>query len=218
LDCGGLFLSWVWDVEPAVLRAGLAVWVGLITAEALAEHYELDICLKWPNDLLVAGRKLGGVLLDRIGPGPFNCVVAGLGLNLGASRTDYPPELLGRATSLFELLGRKPQVAEVAGLVLTRLGDELDRFRTEGWAPYRRCYVRRDWLAGRRVTWLADQREMHGYAAGIDDDGALVVVTPSGASQSLQAGEVHLSEPRISELRTAGHSTWSTPSKRSAGG
>lgn len=218
VDCGGLFLSWVWKVDLKALRSGLAVWVGLIVAEALAEKYEIDIRLKWPNDLLVAGRKLGGVLLDRSGPETAGRIVAGLGLNLRGRRNDFPSELRGRATSLQEHLHRQPSLAEVAGLILKRLGDEVPRFLTAGWATYRRSYSRRDWLAGRRVTLPIGQGDVPGFVAGIDEKGALLVVTASGITHTLQAGDVHLTEPRMGDMRiTVNFSTISTRDGASRG-
>jgi len=214
LDCGGLFLSWIWKVDLTALRSGLAVWVGLIAAEALAAEYQIDIKLKWPNDLLIAGRKLGGILLDRSGPEPAGRIVAGLGLNLRGKRNDFPSELRGRATSLQEHLPRQPTLAEVAGLILRRLGNELPSFLAAGWATYRRSYARRDWLAGRRVTLPAGQGEVPGFVAGIDEKGALLVVTASGITHTLQAGDVHLTEPRVGDMRI----TVNIPTMLSRGG
>ncbi len=202
-DCGGLFLSWVWRFDLQVLRAGLPVWIGLITAQALGEQYGLNVQLKWPNDLLVGGRKLGGFLLDRIGTEPAGTAVAGLGLNLGATKLDFPPDLLTRATSLQMLLGRTPQPAEVAGVVLARLGAERAQFEAAGWQPFSRSFARLDWLAGRAVTLTAGRRVVRGYAAGIDRQGALIVITPGGPNRHLQAGDVHLTEPEPGDQRVA---------------
>jgi len=87
-DCGGLFISWVWPVESQALQNGLAVWAGLMIVLALRERFGLDIQLKWPNDFLVGGLKLGGLLLDRVGSGSTGYIVAGLGVNLSAEPAD----------------------------------------------------------------------------------------------------------------------------------
>ncbi len=67
-DCGGLHLSVVVPPHRAVMERGFSVWLGLITVLTLREDFQLDARLKWPNDIMVRGRKIGGILVQRSGP------------------------------------------------------------------------------------------------------------------------------------------------------
>ncbi len=196
-DCGGLYLSWVWPQEQAQLRPELAVWAGLIVVLALRESFALDVQLKWPNDLLVGGLKLGGLLVDRIVSGPLSLVVVGLGMNLTAGKADFPVQLQGRATSLGILLGKPPRLAEVAGVILARLGAERHRFAAEGWSPYRESLARCDWLRGRNVTIQAGQGELRGQAVGIGEEGALLLLSETGETLRLHMGDVHFTQAAV---------------------
>jgi BirA family biotin operon repressor/biotin-[acetyl-CoA-carboxylase] ligase len=134
--------------------------------------------VKWPNDVLVDGRKVAGILVEGR---PQECwAVLGIGLNVALRETDFPPELHGRAATL--------------GLAPDALEPTLERLllALEAWtvAPNERVLaaVRAlDALRGQPVRWSGGQ----GRGGGIDDAGRLVVITESGPV-SLDAGEVHL--------------------------
>lgn len=193
-DLGGLHLSWCFRVQRAVVTAGLAVWSGLIVALVLGERFGVAVDLKWPNDLMIAGRKVGGLLFDVLGSEGQPLVVAGLGVNLLMPRRGIPDSLRGRATSLEAETGRLSRPAAVAGPVLARLADELPAFAESGWAPYAAHLARRDWLRGRDVCLRSGNDTICGVATGIAADGALLVRQPDGREHRLLAGDVHITE------------------------
>ncbi len=192
LDLGGLHLSWTLEATRQAVSAGLAVWTGLMIALVLSERFGHRVDLKWPNDLLVGGRKVGGLLLDSWGGNRHALVVAGLGLNLGTPAAGWPQELRGRVTSLEAVTGHAPRPAAVAGPVLARLADELPAFHELGWAPYRQHLAEHDWLRGRRVSLETGGRRLAGTAAGLDEDGALRLETAESGTVRLLAGEAHV--------------------------
>jgi BirA family biotin operon repressor/biotin-[acetyl-CoA-carboxylase] ligase len=158
---------------------------------ALRERFGLDVQLKWPNDFLVGGLKLGGLLLDRVGSGSTGYIVAGLGVNLSAEPADFVSPLQGRATSLRILLRRTPQPAEVAGPILNHLGRELPHFTSDSWQNYGSSLTECDWLRGRTVR-IGGAEDISGSALGISEEGALRVRTAEGATHYLRVGDVHL--------------------------
>ena len=85
LDCGGLNLSVVVPTHRASVNRGFPVWLGLMVVRCLREDFAAPVQLKWPNDVLYEGRKIGGLLLERTGLPDHTLVVAGLGLNLTAT-------------------------------------------------------------------------------------------------------------------------------------
>jgi BirA family biotin operon repressor/biotin-[acetyl-CoA-carboxylase] ligase len=150
----------------------------LVAGVAVAEVTGDDARVKWPNDVLVAGRKVAGILVE--GRPQENWAVVGIGLNVAVRDEDFPPELAGRAGTL----GLEPDALEptlerlLTGLsrwVAARPDEVLDTVRA------------RDALLGQPVRWAGGE----GHGAGIDGEGRLLVKTGEGQI-ALDAGEVHL--------------------------
>jgi BirA family transcriptional regulator, biotin operon repressor / biotin---[acetyl-CoA-carboxylase] ligase len=154
------------------------VRVALATARAIQRATGLRAGLKWPNDVIVPGAgKIAGILCEgSVGAADTGFVVAGIGINVGQTAADFPPELRETATSVARVTGVSADRAALAGALLDalrpfdlgglgRLGhDELEEV------------ARRDVLAG-RIVQVGDAA---GSAAGIADDAALLLRMPSG--------------------------------------
>jgi BirA family biotin operon repressor/biotin-[acetyl-CoA-carboxylase] ligase len=151
----------------------------LIAAVAVAETAGREARIKWPNDVLVDGRKVAGILVE--GRPQERWAVLGVGLNVAVRVEDLPPELHDTATTM----GRAPgDVDGVLRELLASLGDWLEAGEDAVLAAWRR----RDALRGQEVRWAAGE----GTADGVDDDGRLLVTPASGEQTALDAGEVHL--------------------------
>ena len=159
----------------------LPLAVPVAVAEAAEQVAGVECAIKWPNDVWVGGRKLAGILLE--GRPQERWAVIGIGLNVGTRAEEFPEEL--RATSLLVESGRDVGVEAVLTAVLERLEARLADAPHEILAAWRS----RDALAGNEIAWEGGEG---GTAVGIDDAGALVVETASGARVALDAGEVHL--------------------------
>jgi BirA family biotin operon repressor/biotin-[acetyl-CoA-carboxylase] ligase len=152
----------------------------LCAAVAVSEAVPVDCRIKWPNDVLVGGRKLAGILVE--GRPQEGWAVLGIGLNVSTSADEFPPELRETATSLAlagATIGRDELLAWLLGRLERRLRSPLAEVLEE-W----RC---RDALLGERVAWNGGE----GTAAGVDEAGSLLVDTEAGRV-ALSAGEVHL--------------------------
>ena len=190
-SCAGknLMMSAVVDVsglEPERV-ATFPLVVGLSVCEAVEMMGQsLQALLKWPNDVLVGGRKLAGILCERIG----DSVIAGVGVNVG--EREFPSDIADRATSLSLLLpaGAVPAVDEVRDAVLERLAANLPAWRERGLAAHLPRLAARDCLAGREIAVLrtdGDAEPARGACGGIAEDGSLVV-----AGERIYAGEAHV--------------------------
>jgi BirA family transcriptional regulator, biotin operon repressor / biotin---[acetyl-CoA-carboxylase] ligase len=192
----GLWLSAV--LRPAALPhpGALPLLLGLRIAQALDRWAApAAVRIKWPNDLLLSGRKVAGLLCEGVWSGAAPAfVVAGIGVNVLHREADFPPELRGRATSLGLAAGcavpRLEVATAVAASVRSLLGAEvslsaadLDRLRA------------RDYLRGRAVA-VCDPSTgavlAEGLADGIAADGSLRVRGADGAVAAVQAGTVRL--------------------------
>jgi BirA family biotin operon repressor/biotin-[acetyl-CoA-carboxylase] ligase len=194
LDLGGLQLSWTVSCDRQALNRGLAVWTGLIAAIALRDRLGLSVDLKWPNDLMLNGRKVGGILFETAGGVEHSFVAAGLGLNLLAEPLEFPPGLREKATSIQTESGRALRPAAVAGSILSLWGEQQSRFQEDGWPPYLERLAALDWLRGRQVALRAGERHLRGTARGVTDEGALLLQTDDAGDVRIWAGEVHLLE------------------------
>ena len=195
LDCGGLHLSVVVPSHRVSFDKGFSVWLGLMVVLCLREDFSVDARLKWPNDIMSGGRKLGGILLEHRHSGKETAVIAGMGLNLATRADEFPAVLQGLATSVLLETGRKLRPADVAGLVLSRVETEMDRFDASGWKPWRHALSCLDCLLGKQVRLTRGGRLFEGRACGIDDTGSLLLEDEGGQIRGFSAGEVHLLAP-----------------------
>ncbi len=150
----------------------------LAAGVAVAEVVGPDAKLKWPNDVLLHGRKVAGILVE--GRPQERWAVAGIGLNVALEEHEFPAELRDVAATL----GLGPDAIEPT---LDRLLAALERWIAADPPEVMAAVRARDALFGHRVRWSDGE----GEAAGIDDAGRLVVLTDSGRV-ALDAGEVHL--------------------------
>ena len=189
-------IGWTYADMPAQLSA-LSLALGVCVVRALRELGAADVQLKWPNDVVHAHRKLGGLLLQmRSEAGGPAYVVAGLGLNLrlpAAARTRIQTAGATPVTDLAEAnVCAAPARSEVAVRTAARMLEGLERFGREGFAPFLSEWAACDSLCGAAVTVLRHDGTLDGIARGVDADGALRVETASGLFERVHAGDVSL--------------------------
>jgi BirA family biotin operon repressor/biotin-[acetyl-CoA-carboxylase] ligase len=165
-----LLMSLVLREWPRLLPLAAALAVAEVASEATT--------IKWPNDVLLDGRKVAGILVE--GRSQEGWMVLGIGLNVALRPGDFPPELRDTAATL----GRDPAEVEPA---LHELLGALDRWLSVPHDDVVAAFRGRDALAGREVSWA----DGSGVAEGIDGDGRLLV-RAGDELVTLDAGEVHL--------------------------
>jgi BirA family biotin operon repressor/biotin-[acetyl-CoA-carboxylase] ligase len=168
----------------------IALVAGLATAETV-RAYAAEAAIKWPNDVVVGGRKIAGILAEmEAGEGRVDFVVAGIGVNLNGCAEDFPVELRRRAIHLQEVAGALVDRTVFAERLLSRLEERYDLFLAEGFAALRPAWQSLSCLTGRSVR-IDDQKQSRtGTVAGMADDGALLLRTAEGAMLNIVAGDV----------------------------
>lgn len=162
----------------------------MAVAEAVA-RWRLEPRLKWPNDVLVAGRKLAGILAEGLsGPRGLEVIVLGVGVNVGLDPAALPADLRGRTTSLRAETGRDADPMEVAAEVLARLSVWYHALAREGAATVVEEWRRRSvpWW-GKTVEVRSGAQVVRGVARGVDERGALLLDTGSGTLVAVLSGE-----------------------------
>ena len=181
----GLWMSVVLRSGPAAARRLAPILAGLAVCRAAEAVASVSAGLKWPNDVLVDGRKTCGILCEGAG----DVVVAGIGVNVRQRRDDFPDELRDRATSLELASGGTVSRGALAGGIVRELRGLVGRpvLRLDGRVGEE---VRsRDVLRGRSVRIEGGPR---GVARGITPDGALEVEEAGGAVERVVAGSVRV--------------------------
>jgi BirA family biotin operon repressor/biotin-[acetyl-CoA-carboxylase] ligase len=184
-----LYLTVVLRPSPARLRR-LSVVSGLAVAEAVERVTGLETRLKWPNDVLVAGKKVAGILIESELAGDeirFALVGAGINVNLDVSRIE---ELRDIATSLAAEVGRRVSREELLAALLGRL-EELYLAPEDADEPHRLWRERLETL-GRSVRVQFGEQVEEGLAEDVAADGSLILRRRDGSVVRIEAGDVTL--------------------------
>jgi BirA family biotin operon repressor/biotin-[acetyl-CoA-carboxylase] ligase len=187
------------DGVPAALLGWLPLLAGVAAVASVRAVAAVDATLKWPNDVLVGERKLGGILAERTG----TAVVIGIGINVWQARADLPPDAAATSLALAAGAGAAGPADAGPGLrerLLAALLDELGRWY-ESWRDQaspgdadtcglRQEYIRRCATLGREVTvTMPGTAPVTGAATGVDAAGRLEVRT-AGGLVAVTAGDV----------------------------
>ena len=183
--------------EPLAQPATLPLLASLAVKDQLARRYGVECQIKWPNDLLLNGKKIVGILCESVCYGyemQGRGILCGIGINLAQPQSYFDAAALPHGTSL-ELQGAKVDLAadpQWLAEALTDFGFDrpLYSFAKDGFAPFREAYKKACINIGRRVTFdLPGGGEGSGIATDVDEEGRLVVRTDSG-EEHVFTGEV----------------------------
>lgn len=175
--------------RPASECAQLSFAAALAVSDMLSLYASAhDIRLKWPNDVLIDGRKISGILLEsQTGPdGAMTWLAIGIGVNLVA----FPPETEHPATALGALGLVPPAPKDAAGALAGAFAKWYVLWRGEGFAPLRAAWLSRAYGLGSRIRVRLAAEETSGVFRDIDETGALLLDLPSGQTRTISAGEV----------------------------
>jgi BirA family biotin operon repressor/biotin-[acetyl-CoA-carboxylase] ligase len=184
---------WRFQAGPSVL-SGLSLAVGVAVVRALQQLGFNEASLKWPNDIFVHQKKLGGILIEVSGEqsGPCHAVI-GLGLNIALpSMTDLaidqPYTDLVTEAGVQYLRARNSLIAAV----LNQLGTLLENYEKEGLTPYIEEWRQLDAFKSQSVYIKNGEQKIEGVAQGITEDGFLQIIDLDGNLKTFASGEVSL--------------------------
>lgn len=166
------------ELEPPLLS--------LCTAVALAEAIGPQARIKWPNDLLIQGRKVCGILIESRAFNDHAARIIGFGINCHQRPEDFPAELRERATSLDRVTGTVTDRTALIRRVLVCLESWLERAHADAQAVVTQ-WSRLSLLLGRRVTVLYQGTPFSGHCLGVDPQDGLILRLDSGAIRMFEA-------------------------------
>lgn len=181
-------------LRPPILpaRAAQLTFLSVVAAaRAIEAVTSLRPSIKWPNDLLLSGKKVAGLLNEMSAETEkINFIVLGIGVNINMDREQFPDDLRHPATSLFLEAGTPVRRLDFVRALLEALDALYGSYLLNGYGP-----VREEWLArcnflGRRIRVSFQNKELQGTAEGIDEEGALLVRSADGRLERVLAGDV----------------------------
>jgi BirA family biotin operon repressor/biotin-[acetyl-CoA-carboxylase] ligase len=184
---GGLYFTVVLRPRlPVLWSSRVNFLVALTLAGVLREDYGVDAGLKWPNDILVQGRKLSGLLSEMESEGDqVRFLNVGIGLNVN----NRPPRLEPPAVSLQELLGRRASRRDILARFLDELEQAMD---TEPWDTVMERWKARSVSLNRPVRIVTARDDLSGTAVDVDENGALLLKQADGTMMTVVYGDCFL--------------------------
>jgi BirA family biotin operon repressor/biotin-[acetyl-CoA-carboxylase] ligase len=190
---GGLWFTLL--IRPSVPMRELhklTILFGVSIARTL-ESYALKPSLKWPNDVIVNDKKVCGILMETSGePDRVEYVLVGIGLNVNFSSSDLPNEIRSSSISIYDLLNRRVDRADLLSLILKNSESLYLSAAKEGFQNVINAWRSMSCTTGRNVTVRSYGVSISGRAVDIDDDGSLILETMDGRKR-VYSGDVFFS-------------------------
>jgi BirA family biotin operon repressor/biotin-[acetyl-CoA-carboxylase] ligase len=175
---GGLWFSIMIKKFPST-KGALSQLSCVVIADAL-EKYKLNVELKWPNDIIIFSKKLGGILIERIN----ESFIIGIGLNLNIELFTFPIDLREKVTTSFEVLKRKIPIEEISLEILKKMNKWIKDLN--------RVYIRYLGLncdLGRKVKLISPKGEITGLVIRIEKDGG-ILISSEGKEKTFYSGSL----------------------------
>lgn len=178
------------DLAKITLAAGVSV------CQAIEAETKLNPQIKWPNDILIQGRKVGGILTETgsFRAGEIPLVVLGIGLNVSTPTDAFPEELRDKCASLSAYAIRPINRGPLLNEIVARVDDNLALLCAGNFAHILAQLRKRDATMGKKLTWLTTNNQIiTGASMGIDDHGLLHIQDDQGKVHEVLSGDVSLS-------------------------
>jgi BirA family biotin operon repressor/biotin-[acetyl-CoA-carboxylase] ligase len=169
----------------------LTLMAAVAVVRAIADVGAGEARIKWPNDILLGGHKVCGILTEMVADAEsLACVILGIGLNVNTPPELLPERPLFPAGSLASVAGRRLPRARLLARLLNALDEGYAELIEQGGRPMLAAWEARSDLVGRRVSVARVNDTVTGVAEGLDSSGALVIRTDSGERQLILSGDI----------------------------
>jgi BirA family biotin operon repressor/biotin-[acetyl-CoA-carboxylase] ligase len=189
---GGLWLSVILRPKIKAIEASKLTFIAsLSVAEVLREQYRLNAETKWPNDVLVNGKKICGVLAKMITTGEsVEGVILGIGLNANFPASILPKLVRTDATSIESELGKEIILQELFAALMKKLEETYKVLLKEGSQPVLSRWKTCSGFLGKKLVVTESFETFRGTALDVDGDGALILVLDDGTKKRIYAGDI----------------------------
>lgn len=178
---------------PPIGAPRITLMTAVAVAEALLSLVELDLKIKWPNDILIKGRKLAGILTEiTTEMDAVNYIVVGLGLNVNSPSESFPKEIREKATSIFIETGEQFSRARLVRTILEQFEKYYEMFKKNEFFSIIHRWKQLSDIVGKKISVDVLGQEHMGEVVDIDDDGVLILKDDQGRIQRIISGDVTL--------------------------
>lgn len=172
-----LYFSMYWRLDAGISAAmGLSLVVGVATVEALTDMGCNGVKVKWPNDIYYQDKKLAGILVELSGQaGDAAHLVIGMGINIAMPDSESTQEITQPWANLEQTCTTMPEKNQLAAHLINRITQALTLYEEQGLGAFIERWQAIDNFNGRKVKVILQNREVHGIARGINEQGALLL-------------------------------------------
>ena len=197
---GGVYMSLTLPLPDSLIQPQPLSLVTAISIKQSLEAWSLvPIKLKWPNDLLVGGKKLAGILLELETSEPTDHIVFGIGINY--SLTNAQKERIDReVTDVSDLTEKLPAREEIIMSICTNLIENVWRYSNQGFIPFKQIWNDSDYYLGSNIVTKSGKLEKIGKSLGVNDKADLIIESDVGR-ELISSGEIYF------DLRETGRSS-----------
>lgn len=191
---GGIWFSIILRPDIALLLASrTSILAAVILAEEINNETGLAAAIKWPNDILINGKKVCGILIELSAQlEEVNYIIVGIGINANIEIDQLSADVRETAASLVYLLGKEVNRRRLLGKIAGRLSNESSSIFGAGYQDYLQRWRRLSAVLGRQVTITDGGRRVSGKAIDIMENGALKIELPGGDERVFESGDVSL--------------------------
>lgn len=189
----GIWMSLILRPQiPLQFTPQLTLLSAVALCRAMKRMSEVDLGIKWPNDILYEDKKVCGILTESSAEDErlFH-VIAGVGISVNLEEHDYPEELRSKVTSLKIASGKEIDRASLVAECLFELEQLYKLYVEQGFAPIRTLWEAQSVTIGRSLSVTTPNGIVSGVAQGLDDSGALIVLGEDGCYRKIFSGDVH---------------------------
>lgn len=201
---GGLWCSIILDTSliPNIQLGQIPLLIGVAITETLTNNFNLNVTLKWPNDLLVNNKKIAGILSESrqiskstssITNNGKRVVVVGIGLNCNIKKENFSNDLQMEPTSLLIEKHQQIDIIKLLSDILFSIENWFDIYSNEGFAAIKSAWKQYSGILGKTVKIDTGSDIFSGKVIDLDDTGALVIAEPNGNTKTVIAGDILLS-------------------------
>ncbi|MAZ78212.1 MAG: biotin--[acetyl-CoA-carboxylase] ligase [Legionellaceae bacterium] len=191
-----IYLSLLCPFEKDISElSGLSLVAGLAVCHAIESTIDLrgnQLKMKWPNDIFIDGRKLGGILIEIEAESNGFCqVVIGVGLNVNMEKA-LKREIDQSWASLLQMTEQYIDRNKLCAEIIDSIIDYFERFSSKGLAEYKSEWQKRDCLSNKNISVMSGNKKMTGACIGINNQGHLKIQDKSGKTSTLSSGDTTL--------------------------